>query len=50
MLLGNMKTHPPEVKIEPRKKTAEQIKYEKMWEIDDYRAVAPGESVAMVFL
>jgi hypothetical protein len=25
MLLGNMKTHPPEVKIEPRKKTAEQI-------------------------
>jgi SAM-dependent methyltransferase len=50
MLLGNMKTHPPEVKIEPRKKTAEQIKYEKMWEIDDYRAVAPGEDVAMVFL
>jgi hypothetical protein len=25
MLLGNMKTHPPEVKIEPRKKTAEQM-------------------------
>lgn len=48
-LLGSMKTHPPEVKIEPAK-TAEQIKYEKMWEIDDYRAVAPGQDTAMTFL
>jgi SAM-dependent methyltransferase len=50
MLLGSMKTHPPEVKVAPRKKTVEQIKYEKMWAIEDYRVVAPGENTAMVFL
>jgi SAM-dependent methyltransferase len=50
MLLGATKGHPPEVKVKPRKKTAEQIKYEKMWNIEDYRKVAPGQDLAMMFL
>jgi SAM-dependent methyltransferase len=41
--------HPPSVKIEPAPLT-EQQKYEKMWDIDDYRKVAPGEHVVMTFL
>jgi SAM-dependent methyltransferase len=43
--------HPPTVKIEPVKESlTEKQKYEKMWDIDDYRAVAPGEQTAMLFL
>ena len=41
--------HPPNV-IVASNKTLEQIKYEKMWEIDDYRIVAPGEQSASIFL
>lgn len=40
------RTYPPEVKIRP----TEQTKYEKMWEIDDYRAISPGENSAQIFL
>jgi len=40
------KGHPPEVKIQ----LTEQAKYEKMWAIDDYRKVAPGEQSAFTFL
>jgi hypothetical protein len=38
--------HPPTVKVG----ITEKAKYEKMWAIDDYRKVAPGEQTAMVFL
>lgn len=47
---AGVKSYPPEVQIQPRKKTSEQIKYEKMWAIDDYRRVAPGEQTASIFL
>jgi SAM-dependent methyltransferase len=40
------KTYPPTVAI----KTKEQRKYEKMWEIDDYRVISPGEQAAHDFL
>jgi len=39
-------TYPPEVIV----RTIEQSKYEKMWDIDDYRAVSPGEQLAQLFL
>lgn len=32
------------------RRLAERAKYEKMWKRDEYRAVAPGEAVAMDFL
>ena len=48
-MLAGAKGHPPTVKIEPVKLT-EQAKYEKMWEIDDYRKVAPGEQMFMHFI
>lgn len=41
--------HPPKV-IVSENKTSEQEKYEKMWNIEDYRAVSPGEQLAMLFL
>ena len=41
--------HPPKVKIE-KAPLSEKEKYEKMWAIDDYRIVAPGENTAMLFL
>lgn len=44
------KTYPPSVKQQPCLKTDEQRKYEKMWKIDDYRAVAPGEQSVQIFL
>ena len=50
MLAGSAKGHPPEANISPCKKTAEQRKYEKMWAIDDYRTVAPGQDTALIFL
>lgn len=40
--------HPPKVLVTT--KTAENIKYEKMWEVDDYRLVSPGEGSAQIFL
>lgn len=43
------KTHPPSVSINPIK-SSEQTKYEKMWDIDDYRNVSPGEQLAQLFL
>lgn len=48
-MLAGAKGHPPTVKIEPVKLTEKQ-KYEKMWDIEDYRKVAPGEQFAMLFL
>jgi hypothetical protein len=39
-------THPPTVAI----KSTEQLKYERMWDIDAYRAVSPGEQMAQLFL
>jgi len=44
------KTYPPKVAVQPCKKTEEQRKYEKMWAIDDYRIVSPGEGTAQIFL
>lgn len=46
MLVGAARGHPPETVV----KTKEQRKYEKMWNIEDYRKVAPGQDTAMVFL
>jgi len=43
------KTYPPTVVIEQAKIT-EKEKYEKMWAIDDYRTVSPGEQMAQLFL
>jgi SAM-dependent methyltransferase len=47
-----MKTYPPTVLIKPieRKPTSEQLKYERMWEFEEYRAIAPGEQCAHTFL
>jgi len=45
-MLAGAVGHPPIVKVE----MTEKAKYEKMWEIDDYRAVAPGEGSAQIFL
>jgi hypothetical protein len=44
--------HPPTVAVKPIEKApmTEQEKYERMWNIDDYREVAPGESLAQLFL
>lgn len=44
------KTYPPTVNIKPCKKTEEQRKYEKLWAMDQYRSVSPGEEAAQVFL
>jgi len=41
-------SYPPTVKV--TNKTTEQIKYEKMWAIDDYRTISPGEHSAQTFL
>lgn len=41
-----VKSYPPEVVI----KSTEQLKYERMWERDEYRAISPGEQSAQVFL
>jgi hypothetical protein len=38
----------PEIGVSIR--TAEQAKYEKMWKHEQYRAVAPGEGIAPLFL
>jgi SAM-dependent methyltransferase len=45
-LTSAAKTYPPTVAV----KTKEQRKYEKMWEIDDYRKISPGEQSAHKFL
>ena len=45
-IAAGAKGHPPEVKIG----LTEQAKYEKMWNIEDYRKVAPGEGTAHTFL
>lgn len=45
-IAAGAKGHPPEVKVG----LTEKAKYEKMWEIDDYRRVAPGEGAVMTFL
>ncbi len=42
------KTYPPIVAV--TSKTAEQIKYEKMWKHPEYRTISPGEQVAQTFL
>lgn len=46
------KTYPPSVLIQPnpKSKTAEQRKYERMWTFDAYRAISPGEQQAQTFL
>ena len=44
------RTYPPTLAVKECKKTEEQRKYEKMWAIDDYRKVAPGETTAQIFL
>ncbi len=41
--------HAPSVSVSTSK-TTEQEKYEKMWAINDYRAVSPGEKLAQLFL
>ena len=41
--------HPPIVKIGSAK-TLEQQKYERMWNIDAYRVLSPGEELAQLFL
>jgi len=45
-----VKTHPPTVTVTTDAKTSEQVKYEKMWDIDDYRVVSPGEQSGHLFL
>ncbi len=40
------KTYPPKVLI----KSIEQLKYERMWSHDEYRACSPGEQTAQIFL
>jgi len=48
---AGVKSHPPTVVIEPIiVKTAEQRKYERMWEEPAYRSVSPGEQAAATFL
>jgi hypothetical protein len=43
--LGKVRGYAPDVLIQP----TEQAKYEKAWEHDDYRKVAPGEQVVFLF-
>lgn len=45
-MMAGAKGHPPEVKIG----LTEKAKYEMMWDIEDYRKVAPGEHTAHIFL
>jgi len=49
---AGMRGHAPKVKVTPAilRSNPEQAKYEKLWEIPDYRAVAPGEQLATSFL
>jgi len=47
---AGVKSHPPTVAIKPVLKTAEQRKYERMWELPAYRSISPGEQSATTFL
>jgi len=47
---AGFKGYAPSVKIEGHKPTQEELKYKKMWSIDDYRKVSPGELAANTFL